>query len=83
MGTGARDRFGADVAIAVTGIAGPGGGSEEKPVGLVHLHVASPDAERGADFVFPGDRGSIRRRATVTALHLARRLLSRSRDSRV
>jgi nicotinamide-nucleotide amidase len=80
MSAGARERLGADVAIAVTGIAGPGGGSAEKPVGLVYLHVLAPDGERSADFVFPGDRESIRRRATVTALHLVRRLLTQRRD---
>jgi nicotinamide-nucleotide amidase len=80
MAKGARERLGADVAVAVTGIAGPGGGSEEKPVGLVYLHVDGPGGSRSADFVFPGDRRSIRRRATVTALHLVRRLLERSRD---
>jgi nicotinamide-nucleotide amidase len=80
MAAGARERLGADVAVAVTGIAGPGGGSDEKPVGLVFVHAAGPDGERSADFVFPGDRDSIRRRATVTALHLVRRLLQQSRD---
>jgi nicotinamide-nucleotide amidase len=80
MAAGARERLGADVAVSVTGIAGPGGGSEEKPVGLVYLHVVGTDGERNADFVFPGDRESIRRRAAVTALHLARRLLRQSRD---
>ena len=71
---------GADVAVAVTGIAGPGGGTDAKPVGLVYLHVSAPEGERSADFVFPGDRESIRRRATVTALHVVRRLLQQSRD---
>ncbi|MFL6021062.1 MAG: nicotinamide-nucleotide amidohydrolase family protein [Gaiellaceae bacterium] len=80
MAAGARDRLGADVAVSVTGIAGPGGGSDEKPVGLVYLHAAAPAGQRSADFVFPGDRESIRRRATVTALHLLRRLLTQSRD---
>jgi nicotinamide-nucleotide amidase len=80
MAAGARERLGADVAVSVTGIAGPGGGSDEKPVGLVYLHAVGPDGERSADFVFPGDRDSIRRRATVTALHLVRRLLQQSRD---
>src|SRR5207244_7000333 len=69
MAVGVRERLGADVAIAVTGIAGPGGGTDEKPVGLVFLHVEGPIGSRDADFVFPGDRTSIRRRATVTALH--------------
>jgi nicotinamide-nucleotide amidase len=80
MATGARERLGADVAVAVTGIAGPGGGTDEKPVGLVYLHAVGPAGERSADFVFPGDRNSIRRRAAVTALHLVRRLLTQSRD---
>jgi competence/damage-inducible protein CinA-like protein len=80
MAAGVRERLGADVAVAVTGIAGPGGGSEEKPVGLVYLHAESPSGSRGADFVFPGDREGIRRRAAVTALHLVRRLLAQSRD---
>jgi nicotinamide-nucleotide amidase len=80
MAGGARERLGADVAVAVTGIAGPGGGSDEKPVGLVFLHVEGAIGSRSADFVFPGDRTSIRRRATVTALHLLRRLLEQTRD---
>jgi nicotinamide-nucleotide amidase len=76
MAAGARERLGADVAVAVTGIAGPGGGSDEKPVGLVYLHADAPTGSLGADFVFPGDRDSIRYRATVTALHLVRQLLA-------
>jgi nicotinamide-nucleotide amidase len=80
MAAGARERLGVDVAIAVTGIAGPGGGSAQKPVGLVFLHAEGPQGPRSADFVFPGDRSSVRRRATVTALHLVRRLLQQTRD---
>jgi nicotinamide-nucleotide amidase len=80
MAAGARERLGADVAVAVTGIAGPDGGSDEKPVGLVYLHAESPLGSRTAEFVFPGDRDGIRRRAAVTALHLVRRLLAQSRD---
>jgi nicotinamide-nucleotide amidase len=80
MATGARERLGADIGVAVTGIAGPGGGSDEKPVGLVYLHAETPDGARGLEFQFPGDRESIRRRATVTALHLVRRLLAQNRD---
>jgi nicotinamide-nucleotide amidase len=83
MAAGARERLAADVAVAVTGVAGPGGGTEEKPVGLVHLHAETPERERGVEFQFPGDRDSIRRRATVTALHLLRRLLTQSRDEDV
>jgi competence/damage-inducible protein CinA-like protein len=80
MAAGARERLGADVAVSVTGIAGPEGGSEEKPVGLVYLHAESPSGSRSVDFVFPGDREGIRRRAAVTALHLVRRLLTQSRN---
>jgi nicotinamide-nucleotide amidase len=83
MATGARERLGSDLAVAVTGIAGPDGGSDEKPVGLVYLHAEGSTWARSRDFVFPGDRDSVRRRATVTALHLVRRLLAQSRDQSV
>jgi nicotinamide-nucleotide amidase len=79
MASGARNAFDADLAVAVTGIAGPGGGTPEKPVGLVHLHVQGPDGREQAEIRFPGDRGAVRRRATTAALHLLRRLLARSR----
>jgi nicotinamide-nucleotide amidase len=81
MAAGARERLGADVAVAITGIAGPGGGSEEKPVGLVYLHAEASFGSRRKRFVFPGDREGIRRRATVTALHLTRGLLAQSRHT--
>ena len=83
MAKGARERLGADVAIAITGVAGPGGGSEEKPVGLVYYHVETLDGGRGASFNFPGDRDSIRRRAVVASLHLVRRLLTQNRHEDV
>ena len=57
---GARERLGADVAVAVTGIAGPGGGTEEKPVGLVFVHASGPMGERDLRLDFPGDRETIR-----------------------
>ena len=79
MAAGARERLRADVAVAVTGIAGPGGGTPEKPVGLVHVHAETPEASRGIEFTYGQDRDSIRRRATVASLHLLRRLLSQSR----
>jgi len=59
----------------VTGIAGPGGGTEEKPVGLVYVHAEGPDGGVGRESSFPGDRAAIRSRAAVGALHLVRRLL--------
>ncbi|MBD0330408.1 MAG: CinA family nicotinamide mononucleotide deamidase-related protein [Thermoleophilia bacterium] len=80
MARGACRRLGADVAVAVTGIAGPGGGTDEKPVGLVHLHVSAPDGERSSRLELHGDRGAVRRRAAVTALHLVRRLLEQPVD---
>jgi nicotinamide-nucleotide amidase len=76
MAHGARERFGADLAVSVTGIAGPDGGSEEKPVGLVYLHAAGPGGALAADFSYGGDRDTIRKRATVTALHLLRKLVT-------
>ena len=76
MAAGARDRLGADVAVSVTGIAGPDGGSPDKPVGLVYLHAAGPMGERTLMLDLPGDRQTIRTRATVAALHLVRRLVT-------
>ena len=80
MAVGARMRVGADVGVAVTGIAGPGGGTPEKPVGLVFLHGSSPDGERDRELNLPGEREQIRRRSTVAALHLLRTLLTQNRD---
>jgi nicotinamide-nucleotide amidase len=79
MARGVRERLNADVAIAVTGVAGPGGGSPDKPVGLVYIHAETPERSRGTEFVYGADRDSIRRRATVAGLHLLRRLLAQSR----
>jgi nicotinamide-nucleotide amidase len=75
MARGARERLGADVAVAVTGVAGPGGGTEEKPVGLVFVHAAGPDGEEARRTELPGDREMVRGRATAAALHLVRRVL--------
>jgi nicotinamide-nucleotide amidase len=83
MASGARARLDADVGIGVTGVAGPGGGTPEKPVGLVYFHVSAPDDEEGRSFSLPGDRATIRSRATVASLHLARRVLTRSRHEDV
>ena len=78
MAQGARARLGADVAVSVTGVAGPGGGTGEKPVGLVFLHAAGPGGELARRLDFPGDRETIRQRAAVVALHLVRRLVTES-----
>ena len=77
MADGVRERLGADVGVAVTGIAGPGGGTPEKPVGLVYDHVSGPGgACRAAELNFPGDRESVRLRATVATLHLVRKFVA-------
>jgi nicotinamide-nucleotide amidase len=76
MAQGARAATGAEVGIAVTGVAGPGGGSARKPVGLVYLHVSAPDVERGQEQHLIGDRAQVREWATVAALQLVRTTLS-------
>jgi nicotinamide-nucleotide amidase len=76
MAQGSRERLGADVAVSVTGVAGPDGGTDEKPVGLVFLHASGPMGEEHLRFDFPGDRATIRGRAAVAALHLVRRLVT-------
>jgi nicotinamide-nucleotide amidase len=78
MAAGARSALGADVAVSVTGIAGPGGGSPEKPVGLVFLHAQGPEGDKSLEIQFSGDREAVRRRATAAALHLVRRLLAQN-----
>jgi nicotinamide-nucleotide amidase len=72
MATGARERLGADVAVSVTGVAGPGGGSPEKPVGLVYLHVSSPAGEDERRMDVPGGRDIVRARAATAALQMLR-----------
>ena len=83
MAEGMRRRLGADVAVSVTGVAGPGGGTLEKPVGLVYVHAAEPDARETVELSIPGDREAVRARATVAALHAVRRLLTQSRHTDV
>jgi len=76
LADGARDALGADVGVGVTGIAGPGGGSDAKPVGLVWLSVSHRDGRRMTrSITLPGTRADVRDRATTVALHLVRRLL--------
>jgi len=77
LAEGARARLGADVGVGITGVAGPGGGSEEKPVGLVWLTVSVDGQEPLTRSVnLPGGRADVRERATTVALHLIRRALS-------
>ena len=71
MASGALAHAPVDLAVAVTGIAGPGGGSAEKPVGLVHFGVACKGKQAQSEHhVFPGDRGAIRRATIERALEL-------------
>jgi nicotinamide-nucleotide amidase len=72
MAQGARRRAGTDYAIAITGIAGPGGGSEQKPVGLVYIAVDNRDGTDTSRYVFSFDRSSVRLRAAQTALNILR-----------
>jgi competence/damage-inducible protein CinA-like protein len=78
MAAGVRRRFGADVAVAVTGVAGPGGGTLQKPVGLVFISVESPEGASTRRFELPGDREAVRSKATGLALHMLRRVLAQS-----
>ena len=68
MAEGARRLTGADIAVSVTGVAGPGGGSAEKPVGLVWFGLASPGGVRTERCIFAGDRGRVREQAVVHAI---------------
>ena len=81
MAQGARSALAADVGVSVTGVAGPGGGTPEKPVGLVYLHASTPSSEESMELHLPGDRAAVRRRAAASALHLLRRVLAQSRHS--
>ncbi|MGN6815903.1 MAG: competence/damage-inducible protein A [Solirubrobacterales bacterium] len=76
MAVGALERFGADVAVSITGIAGPGGGDEEKPVGYVCFNARLADGSGIArDPVIPGGRADVRERSALVGLHLLRQLL--------
>jgi PncC family amidohydrolase len=70
MAEGCRDKFDTDIAVSITGIAGPGGGSLEKPVGLVYLAVAVERRTRVVEHTFPGNREQVREAAIAAALDL-------------
>jgi nicotinamide-nucleotide amidase len=76
MAEGARERFGADLGVATTGISGPGGGSEEKPVGLVFIALSDDDETHAESFVFPLDRTRHRALTAQVALDWVRRRLT-------
>jgi nicotinamide-nucleotide amidase len=73
MAAGVRKRAGSTFGVGITGIAGPGGGSEEKPVGLVYIALADDTQTTARKFVFPGDRQFIRTLSVNAALDIIRR----------
>lgn len=75
MAAGACKVSGADVGVAITGIAGPGGGTKEKPVGTVYVAVVAPEGQLVEELTLRGERTAIRARSTKTAINLARLLL--------
>jgi nicotinamide-nucleotide amidase len=75
MASAARRRFGAEIGVGITGIAGPGGGTPEKPVGTVWIALAVGDDARAVRTLFVGDREEIRERAAQSALEMIRRAL--------
>jgi len=75
MAEGVRRRLKSSIGLAITGVAGPGGGTPEKPVGTVWIAAALPDSTRAVQLRLIGDRDEIRRRATQSTLELLRRML--------
>ena len=71
MAQGARRLYDVDIAVAVTGVAGPGGGTVEKPVGTVHIHLSAVDGfERGERFIWPADRSGNKRLSAMAAIQM-------------
>ncbi len=81
MASGGRARLGADIAVSITGIAGPGGGSDEKPVGTVWVCVDAAGSRDCRLFVFPGDREAVRAWSVVSALGLVIQMLGGRSES--
>jgi nicotinamide-nucleotide amidase len=79
MAQGIQAQLETDVGVAVTGVAGPGGGTPEKPVGLVYLHAEGPEGGRGVELNLPGGRNAVRGRAAAAALHFVLGLLAQNR----
>jgi len=76
MAEGARGRFAADIAVAVSGIAGPGGGTADKPVGTVHFAWAEPGSVTAARRIFAGSRETVRRLTVALALERLNELVA-------
>lgn len=70
MARGVARILGADCAVSITGIAGPGGGTDDKPVGLTYIHLVGPDAEVGRHWVWSGDRRANKESSALAALQL-------------
>jgi nicotinamide-nucleotide amidase len=77
LAEGIRQRAGTTIGVGITGIAGPSGGSEAKPVGTVHIAVATPSATEHRQYLYPGDRERVRWQASQAALDMVRRELMR------
>jgi nicotinamide-nucleotide amidase len=77
LASGARERLGSDIGVGITGIAGPDGGTADKPVGLVYLCAIGPDGTLPRRVIVPGSRADVRSRSVIIALHMLRELLSR------
>ncbi len=75
LAEGVREKIGTTIGVGITGIAGPSGGSPEKPVGTVHIAVAGPSGTKHQAFLFPGSRDRVRWQAAQAALNMTRRLL--------
>jgi nicotinamide-nucleotide amidase len=73
LADGIRKRSGATIGVGITGIAGPNGGTPEKPVGLVYIGIADERSARERQFQFPGDRERVRNFAALNALDMVRR----------
>ncbi|MEB2313965.1 MAG: competence/damage-inducible protein A [Sorangiineae bacterium] len=80
MAEGARAVLGVEVALALTGVAGPTGGTDEKPVGLVHYAVATPERTTARQLFWPGSRGQVQRVAAFSGLALVRQVLLHGRE---
>lgn len=76
MAAGARWRLGADVGVGITGVAGPDGGTADKPVGLVHLCAIGPGRTLSRQINVPGSRSDVRQRTVVVAMHMVRSVLA-------